>query len=207
MDILFQMLGKSITWKWSFIFYLRLVLWRKTWKSRTRTRAIVLASFVSTWHSWSYHRERRFSWGKASIRSNCKAFLQLVINGERPIVGGTISGLVVLGSIREQAKQASKEHPSMASVSAPAFWPAWVPVLTSFGEEQQYGSVSQINPFPHNLLLGHDVCAGIETLRQLWISSKQHLLKASHNRCRWRIKFHFSSRAQEAGWGLTFTVI
>jgi hypothetical protein len=40
-------------------------------------------------------------------------------------VGGTISGLVVLDSIREQAelsqgKQASKEHTSMASASAPA---------------------------------------------------------------------------------------
>jgi hypothetical protein len=40
-------------------------------------------------------------------------------------VGGAISGLVVLGSIREQVeqaigKQASKEHPSMASASAPA---------------------------------------------------------------------------------------
>jgi hypothetical protein len=27
-----------------------------------------------------------------------------VIKGERPLVGGTISGLVVLGSIREQAE-------------------------------------------------------------------------------------------------------
>jgi hypothetical protein len=63
-----------------------------------------------------------------------------------------------------QGKQASKEHPSMASASAPAFWPAWVPVLTSFGDEQQHGSVSWINPFLPNLLLGHDVCAGIETL-------------------------------------------
>jgi hypothetical protein len=53
----------------------------------------------------------------------------------------------------------------MASASAPAFWPAWVPVLTSFGDEQQYGSVSWINPFLPNLLLGPDVCAGIETLR------------------------------------------
>jgi hypothetical protein len=32
------------------------------------------------------------------------------------------------------------------------------------GDEQQYGSVSQINPFLPNLLLGHDVGAGIETL-------------------------------------------
>jgi hypothetical protein len=56
----------------------------------------VLASFVSTWHSWSYHRKRSFSWGNASIRSNCEAFSQLVIKGERPLVGGTISGLVIL---------------------------------------------------------------------------------------------------------------
>jgi hypothetical protein len=40
------------------------------------------------------------------MRSNCKAFSHLVIKGERPLVGGTISGLVVLGSIREQAEQA-----------------------------------------------------------------------------------------------------
>jgi hypothetical protein len=32
------------------------------------------------------------------------------------------------------------------------------------GDEQQYGSVSRIDPFLPNLLLGHDVCAGIETL-------------------------------------------
>jgi hypothetical protein len=43
-------------------------------------------------------------------------------------VGDAIPGLVVLGSIRKQAKQARgmqarKEHPSMASASAPASWP------------------------------------------------------------------------------------
>jgi hypothetical protein len=38
------------------------------------------------------------------MRSNCKAFSQLVIKRERPLVGGAISGLVVLGSIREQAE-------------------------------------------------------------------------------------------------------
>jgi hypothetical protein len=37
------------------------------------------------------------------MRSNCKAFSQLVIKGEMPLVGGAISGLVVLGFIREQA--------------------------------------------------------------------------------------------------------
>ena len=71
----------------------------------------VLASFVSTWHSWSYHRERSFSWGNASMRYNCKAFSQLVIKGERPLVGGAISGLLVLGSIREQAEQARGSKP------------------------------------------------------------------------------------------------
>jgi hypothetical protein len=45
------------------------------------------------------------------MRSNCKAFSQLVIKGERPLVGGTIPGLVVLGSIREQAEQARASKP------------------------------------------------------------------------------------------------
>jgi hypothetical protein len=34
-----------------------------------------------------------------------------VIKAERPLVGGTISGLVVLGSIREQAEQARGSKP------------------------------------------------------------------------------------------------
>jgi hypothetical protein len=45
------------------------------------------------------------------MRSNSKAFSQLVVKGERPLVGGTISGLVVLGSIREQAEQARRGKP------------------------------------------------------------------------------------------------
>ena len=45
------------------------------------------------------------------MRSNCKAFSQLVIKGERPLVGGTIPGLVVLGFIREQAEQAKGGKP------------------------------------------------------------------------------------------------
>ena len=80
-----------------------------------------LASFVCQLDTgWSYHKERSFSWESASMRSNCGAFPQLVIKGAGPLVGGTISGLIILDSIREQAEQTSKEHPSMASVSAPA---------------------------------------------------------------------------------------
>jgi hypothetical protein len=45
------------------------------------------------------------------MRFSCKAFSQLVIKRERPLVGGAISGLVVLGSIREQAEQARGSKP------------------------------------------------------------------------------------------------
>jgi hypothetical protein len=45
------------------------------------------------------------------MRSSCGAFSQLVIKAEKPLVGGTISGLVVLGSIREQAEQARRSKP------------------------------------------------------------------------------------------------
>ena len=45
------------------------------------------------------------------MRPSYKAFSQLVIKGERPLVGGTISGLVVLGSIRKQAEQARGSKP------------------------------------------------------------------------------------------------
>jgi hypothetical protein len=56
------------------------------------------------------------------MRYNCKAFSQLVIKGERSCVGGTISGLAVLGSIREQAERArgSKPVKNIPPASAPA---------------------------------------------------------------------------------------
>jgi hypothetical protein len=41
---------------------------------------------------WSYHRERSFSWEDTSMRSNCKAFSQLVIKGERPLWVGPSLG-------------------------------------------------------------------------------------------------------------------
>jgi hypothetical protein len=45
------------------------------------------------------------------MRSSCKAFSQLVTKGEGPLVGGAISGLAFLGSIREQAEQARRGKP------------------------------------------------------------------------------------------------
>jgi hypothetical protein len=72
----------------------------------------ILAGFVCQLDTgWSYHGERSFSWGSASMRSICGAFSSLVVKGEGPLVGGAIPGLIILGSIREQAEQASKKHP------------------------------------------------------------------------------------------------
>jgi hypothetical protein len=45
------------------------------------------------------------------MRSSCGAFSQLVIKWGGPIVGSAIPGLVVLGSIREQADQARGGKP------------------------------------------------------------------------------------------------
>ena len=46
------------------------------------------------------------------MRSSCKVFSQLVINGGGPsLLGGVISGLVVLGSMRKQAEQARGNKP------------------------------------------------------------------------------------------------
>jgi hypothetical protein len=57
----------------------------------------VMVSFVCQLDTgWSYHKERSFSCGNTSMRSICKAFSQLVIKGRGPLVGGAISGLVVL---------------------------------------------------------------------------------------------------------------
>jgi hypothetical protein len=45
------------------------------------------------------------------MRSSCKAFSQLVIKQGGPLMSGTISGLVVFGSIRKQAEQARGSKP------------------------------------------------------------------------------------------------
>jgi hypothetical protein len=84
-------------------------------------------------------------------------------------VGGAISGLAVLGSIREQAEQATGSKP----VRNIPPWPLHQLLLSDLLEFQSrlplvmnsnVENVSRINPFLPDLLLGHDVCAGIETL-------------------------------------------
>jgi hypothetical protein len=52
--------------------------------------------------------EKGASFGEnGSMRSSCKALSQLVTKGGGSLVGGTISGLVVLGSIRKKAENSS----------------------------------------------------------------------------------------------------
>ena len=53
------------------------------------------------------------------MRSSCGAFSQLVIKEGGPLVGGTIPGLVALGSIRKQTEQARGSKP----VSNTPPWP------------------------------------------------------------------------------------
>ena len=55
------------------------------------------------------------------MRSSCGAFSQLVTKVGGPLVGGAIPGLVVLGSIREQAEQAKGSKP----VSNTPSWPLY----------------------------------------------------------------------------------
>jgi hypothetical protein len=71
-------------------------------------------------------------------------------------VGGTITGLMVLGSIIKQAmrsKPVSSTPPQpLHQLLPPGSSPICIPVLTSFNDGLQCGNVSQINPFLPNLL-------------------------------------------------------
>lgn len=65
---------------------------------------------------------------------------------------------------RKEAEQAMRSTPGSSASSCPlcqlmppSSCPISVLVLTSLDEEQQYGSISQRNPFFVNLLLGHGV--------------------------------------------------
>jgi hypothetical protein len=68
-----------------------------------------------------------------------------VIKGERPLVGGTISGMGVLGSIREQAEQARGSEP-VKNIPPWLLHQLLLSDLSSspdfLGDEQQCGSVS-----------------------------------------------------------------
>jgi hypothetical protein len=125
--------------------------------------------YVSTWHRLGLSQRKELQLGKCLHEIQLQGIYSISDQGGKAPCGWDNLWVGSLGFYKRagwasQGKQASKEHPSMASASVPDFWPAWVPVLTYFSAEQQCGNVSRINPFLPNLLLGHDVCAGIETL-------------------------------------------
>ena len=99
------------------------------------------------------------------MRSNCKAFSQLVIKGGGLLVGGTIPGLVVL--VLEESRlskpgEASQKRTSLHGLCINSCFLTCLSSSPDFRGDEQ--SVSRINTFFPNLLLGHDVCVGIETL-------------------------------------------
>jgi hypothetical protein len=120
--------------------------------------------------------ERSLSWENASMRSSCKAFSLLVINGGwcHPWVGGPE---FYKKGWENHGKQASKQHPPRAQhqLLPLGSCPVWVPVLTSFSDEQQYGGVSQVNPLVPNLVFGH--CA----LSQQWKPRVRQLVTTNIN--------------------------
>jgi hypothetical protein len=146
---------------------------------------------VSTWHRLELSQRKELQLGKCLLDIQLWGIFSISDQGGKAPCrwGHPWAGSLKFykrGQWANQGKQASKKQPSIASASAPASWPAGVPGLTSFGDEQQYGSVSWINPFLPNLLLGHDVCAGIESLSKTlsnsylscWLSFKCPYLKA-----------------------------
>jgi hypothetical protein len=66
------------------------------------------------------------------MRSSCKAFSQLVIKGEGPLVGNAIPELGVLSSIRNQTEQARESKP----VSSILPWPLHQLLLPDLHEFQ-----------------------------------------------------------------------
>jgi len=101
------------------------------------------------------------------MRSSCKAFFQLVIKGGGLLVRGTIPGLVVLGSIREQAEQARGSKP----VSNIPPWPLHqlllpdlrVPVLTSLVMNSNVEVKAQLSPQKLSSSLNMYYSMGIHT--------------------------------------------
>jgi hypothetical protein len=124
---------------------------------------------VSAWHKLELSQRKALQLGKCLHENQLQGIFSISDQGRRAPCGWDHLWAHSLGFYKRagwasQGSQTSKVHPSMASASAPAPWPAWVPVLTSFGNEQQCESISWINPFLSNLLLGYDICAGIGTL-------------------------------------------
>jgi hypothetical protein len=105
--------------------------------------------------SWFSHRKWHLQWGKASMRSRCKAFSQLVIKGGMAHCGECHSWAGGLwfyknASWASQGKQSSKPHPTMASASAPAskFLTCVSSCPDCLGDRRGMGKCKLNKPFP-----------------------------------------------------------
>jgi hypothetical protein len=72
----------------------------------------VLASFVSAWHKLELSQGKELQLRKCLHEIQLWGIFSISDQGGGPLVGGTISGLVVLDSIREQAEQARGSKPA-----------------------------------------------------------------------------------------------
>jgi hypothetical protein len=104
----------------SFHFYVALgmELWLPSYIKKKKTPLPAETSYWLYWlvlcqldTGWSYHRERSFSWGNASMRSSCKAFFSISDLGGRSPCQWYQLWAGSLGSIREQAEQARGSKP------------------------------------------------------------------------------------------------
>jgi hypothetical protein len=99
--------------------------------------------------SWSYNRKSSLPWGNVRMRSRYTAFSQLVIKRGGPsplwvvpyLAGGP-------GFCSSKSGEAIQNDFCINQLLPPGSCPvSGVPVLTSFGDQQQCGSVSWINHF------------------------------------------------------------
>jgi hypothetical protein len=103
---------------------------------------VVLANFVSSWHKLELSQRKELQLRKCFHEIQLQHVFSISDQGGKTpcrwdhLSAGSL-GFYKRAGWASRGKQASKEHPSMAIASAPASWPVWVPVLTSFGDEQQ----------------------------------------------------------------------
>jgi hypothetical protein len=118
--------------------------------------------YVSTWHRLKLSLRKELQLGKCLQEIQLWVIFSISDQGGRSSCGWGHPWAGSLGSIREQAEQARRSKPVRNIPPWPMHQFLLFDCLSSspdfLGDEQQYGSVSWINPFLPNLLLGCDVC-------------------------------------------------
>ena len=135
---------------------------------------------MSTWHKLESSERReshlRKHLHKIKLNASLEGTVSIVIGRGGPSPLWVVPTLGWLGSIRKMAEHVMRSKPVSSTLPwpphqllPPGSCPVWVPVLTSFDDEQQYGSISQRNPFLSNLVFSYVFIATMETLTLTWI--------------------------------------